>query len=70
MASIVLGFALILLAGTGVFYIAPVQAVHGIPWAVDACATVPDFCRHPEWMGLAGAAMAVAYISLKGVGTT
>ena len=68
LAAIALGVTLILFVATGFFYIAPGQAMHGIPWAVDACRTVPDFCTHPEWMGLAGIGMGVAYMSLKGIG--
>jgi hypothetical protein len=68
-AAIALGLALILFVAAGLFYLAPEQAIHGIPWAVDACSTFSQFCDHPEWMGLAGLGMGVAYVSLRGIGT-
>ncbi len=68
MAAIALGLALVLFAATGVFYVAPDQAMHGIPWAADACSAAPGCCEHPEWLGLAGIGLGVAYMSLKGIG--
>jgi hypothetical protein len=68
LAAIALGLSLILFAATGLFYLAPEQAAHGIPWAVDACTAAPGFCDHPEWCGLAGIGMAVAHMALKGIG--
>ncbi len=67
-AAIALGLAFVLFACTGLFYIAPEQAMHGIPWAADTCSAFPVFCDHPELLGLAGIGMAVAYMSLRGIG--
>ena len=62
-------FAIILAAGSAVFFVADELAGEGPVWALNLCATAPSFCNDPEYLifgatGLAGTAIILKLISL------
>jgi hypothetical protein len=62
-------FAIVLAAGSAVFFVAGELAGEGPVWALNLCATAPSFCNDPEYLifgaaGLAGIAIFVRLISL------
>jgi hypothetical protein len=68
MSSLALFLTAMLFAAAGLYYWAGIQITQGNPLARDVCSTAMELCSHPEWMGLAAIAMAVAYVALKGAG--
>jgi hypothetical protein len=58
----VLTLALLFLMSAAILYVAPDLAAHGNPWMRDLCFRGAPLCDHPEWLGFAAIAMALAHI--------
>ncbi len=58
---------LMLAAATVLFFVAGMHSALDAPWALQVCDKAANFCRHPEWTGVAGGLMAVIYLAVKGM---
>jgi hypothetical protein len=56
-----------LTAATVLFAVAGMHSAFETPWAIGVCDAAANFCRHPEWTGVAGALMAVVYLTVRGM---
>jgi hypothetical protein len=63
-----LGFLLILLGLTVLFYVAGQDSGSGSAWAADVCREAGAMCQHPEFTGGASVLMAVVYFAVRGMG--
>lgn len=63
------GMLFALVAATVLFFFAGAQSALDTPWALAVCDAASNFCRHPEWTGIAGGLMAVVYLALRGMET-
>jgi hypothetical protein len=62
-----LGFLLVLIVLTVVFYFAGQQSGSGSAWAADICSQAGLMCQHPEFGGGASVLMAVVYFTVRGM---
>jgi hypothetical protein len=56
-----------LAASTALFLMAGMHSALEAPWALQVCDSVGNFCRHPEWTGMAGGLMTVIYLAVRGM---
>jgi hypothetical protein len=62
-----LGFLLLLIALTVVFYFAGQESGSGSAWAAGVCQEASIMCQHPEISGGASVLMAVVYFAVRGM---
>lgn len=62
-----LGFLLLLVALTVLFYFAGQESGSGSAWAADVCRQAGAMCQHPEFSGGASVLMAVVYFAVRGM---
>lgn len=62
-----LGFLLLLIALTVMFYFAGQESGSGSAWAADVCRQAGIVCQHPEIGGGASVLMAVVYFAVRGM---
>ena len=62
-----LGFLLVLVALTVVFYFAGQESGSGSAWAAGVCREAGAMCQHPEFSGGASVLMAVVYFTVRGM---
>ncbi len=67
MSSLAAGILFMLGAATVLFIVEGMQSALDSPWAVSLCDGAANFCRHPEWTGVASALMAVVFLALRGM---
>jgi hypothetical protein len=56
-----------LVVATLVLITAGMQSALEVPWALQLCDRAGNFCQHPEWTGVAGALMAVIFLTVRGM---
>lgn len=56
-----------LVAATALFLMAGMYSELQAPWALQVCDAAANFCRNPEWTGIAGALMTVVYLAVRGM---
>ena len=67
-SSIAASMLFALIAATAALLVAAgMPGVHDMPWAVQLCTSAANFCRHPEWTGVAAGLMAVVYFAARGM---
>jgi hypothetical protein len=64
-SSIAAAMVFMLVAATALLLAAGWQG--DAPWAQQLCASVGNFCHHPEWTGAAVALMAAVYLAIRGM---
>jgi len=62
-----LGFLLVLIALTALFYFAGHESGSGSVWAANVCSQAGAMCQHPEFSGGASVLMAVVYFAVRGM---
>lgn len=62
-----LGFLLVLIALTVMFYFSGQETGSGSAWAAAVCRQASAMCRHPEFSGGASVLMAVVYLAVRGM---
>jgi len=67
LSVLALGFLLVLIALTTVFYVAGLENGSGSAWAVAVCREANAMCQHPEFGGGASVLMAVVYLAARGM---
>jgi hypothetical protein len=66
LSSIAFGLLVLLVTATALFAVAGMGGFEAT-WATQVCTQAENFCKHPEWTGIAGAVMAVVYMTAKGM---
>jgi hypothetical protein len=61
------GMTAMLAAATALLLVAGLQSAADVPWAVSLCDGAANFCRHPEWTGVASALSSVVFFAVRGM---
>jgi len=62
-----LGFLLLLVVASAIFYVAGLELADETPWAVEVCDRARNFCQHPEWSAIPAVLMGVVFLAVKGM---